>query len=95
MTQPRNQRTRAPASMLARRIDRRAKGDLVTWGVPCFPMSVKSEFVAHAKRHNLTIAGLLEDVLRDYLVSQGIRVPIGAAPSPLLPPEFSQGGKQR
>jgi len=69
-------------------------GEFVLWSIPNMRHIVKQEFLAHVARHKMTCAGLMEDVLRDYLASQGIYVTEGSRLQPPLPPPFSKAKKE-
>lgn len=91
---PRNQNKRSKAATKAAQRKRwtRSTEENVAWMVPNFRRVIKVEFIAHAQRHGLTAASLLEDVLRDYLASQNIYIDERAKVEPPLPPPFTKRG---
>jgi hypothetical protein len=62
---------------------------MVAWHIPSFRRIVKQEFLALAQRHGMTCSGLLEDVLVDYLTSQGRHIGDKETIQPPAPPAFT------
>jgi len=87
MAQPKSQ---ARNTSIGKRKWKPQQGENALWTIHGFRRVVKQEFLAHARRHNMTVAGLLEDVLRDYLASQGTYIDSDAKVKEPLPPQFSK-----